>query len=199
MTILENFINTEVFSLVIIPLLIFLARVCDVSIGTLRIIFLSKGYRFLAPFVGFFEVIIWLLAAREVFSSLNSWLPIIAYSLGFAAGTYVGIILEQRLSVGKVLLRVITTQDAKKIIEAFKEEDFPLISTHGVSSWGDIDMIFLVMNRKRLNPAINFIKEQDPKASYSVEDVRWATEAHPYTPWYKKRDWLSFGFLRKGK
>ncbi len=195
--VLENFINSETFTLVIIPILIFLSRVADVSIGTLRIILLSKGYVFLAPLLGFFEVMIWLLAARQVLVNLNTIIPLLAYALGFAAGTYVGIIIEQKMAVGKVLIRIITNRDAKKILKAFKDEDFPLINIHGVSSWGKTQMIFLVIRRKRVSAALNFIQEIDPKASYSLEDIRWATEYHPYSR--KRWSWLGFGKFRKSK
>ena len=190
------FINSDIFTLVIIPILIFLARIADVSIGTLRIIFIYRGLRLLAPLLGFFEVFIWLLAARQVFVSLAGWVPLLAYSAGFAAGTYVGIVIEQKVSIGKVLLRVITNRDAKKLLNAFEEEEFPITSTHAVCSKGNVRVIFLVIPRKKVGAALDLIKKHNPRASYSVEDVRFASENHAAAPRSRLR---GFGMFRKGK
>ena len=86
----DSIIGTHLFAWVILPLLIFLARVADVSMGTLRIIFVSKGLKYLAPIIGFFEVIIWLLAIRIIMQNLSNFMCYIAYGAGFAMGNYAG-------------------------------------------------------------------------------------------------------------
>ena len=94
----EAFLNSWVFSWCVVPLLIFVARIMDVSIGTLRVIFVAKGYRIYAPILGFFEVIIWLLAIRQILNHINNPMCYLAYGLGFGVGNYVGIRLDERLS-----------------------------------------------------------------------------------------------------
>jgi len=78
---LEMIANSEIFKWVILPLLIFLARVLDVSLGTIRIVFISRGLKHFAPLIGFFEVIIWLLAIRVIMQNLNNVVCYIAYEL----------------------------------------------------------------------------------------------------------------------
>ena len=106
-----EFFNTELFTWVILPLLIFLARILDVSIGTMRLIFVSKGMKYLAPILGFFEVIIWLLAISQIMQHLDNVLCYVAYGLGFAMGNYLGIVLEEKMSIGTVLIRVIPQKE----------------------------------------------------------------------------------------
>ena len=188
-------IDTTTFTYIILPILIFLSRVFDVSIGTLRIILLSKGSKFLAPFLGFFEVLIWLLAARQVITNLNGWIPLLAYSFGFAAGTYAGIIIEEKLSLGKVLLRAITKKDASKLVEAFEKGNFPITSTSAKSTRGRVHVLYLIINRKRVNSATELIKKYNPDTHYSIEDVRYASEDTVELPGYKK----TFSMYRKSK
>jgi uncharacterized protein YebE (UPF0316 family) len=85
----------DIYAWVLLPLMIFFARVCDVSLGTVRIIFISKGIRYLAPFVGFFEILIWLLAISQIIQNLTNRYYYIFYAGGFACGTFAGIIIDE--------------------------------------------------------------------------------------------------------
>jgi uncharacterized protein YebE (UPF0316 family) len=167
---------SDLFTWVIIPLFIVLARIVDVSIGTLRIIFVSRGYRFLAPVLGFFEVIIWLLAIGEIMKNLNNPICYIAYGLGFALGNYLGILLEDRLSIGQVIVRVITKRDATQLVETLKQKNYGVTSINAEGSTGEVKLIFLIINRSRLTDVVDQIKHFNPNAFYSVEDVRSVTE-----------------------
>ena len=86
--------------------LIFLARICDVSIGTMRIIFVSKGKRNIAPILGFFEVLIWITAISKIMENLDNYVNFIAYAAGFATGNFVGMIIEEKLAMGILMIRV---------------------------------------------------------------------------------------------
>ena len=112
---LSIFSDPAFFSLVVLPVLIFFARIVDVTFGTLRIIFISRGMRLLAPVVAFFEILIWLVAIGQVFQDIGSVVNILAYSLGFAVGNYVGILVEERMAMGLVLVRVITQYEADAV------------------------------------------------------------------------------------
>ena len=92
----EAFLTSPVFAFVVLPFMIFCARICDVTLGTIRVIFISKGIKYLAPIIGFFEVIIWLLAIGQVMNNLTNIVAYIAYGAGFAAGTYIGMAIEER-------------------------------------------------------------------------------------------------------
>ncbi|MGF3554602.1 MAG: DUF5698 domain-containing protein, partial [Thermoplasmatota archaeon] len=99
---------------IILPILIFISRLIDVSLGALRIIFISRGLKYLAPIIAFIEINIWLLAISQIMLNLNNTACALAYAGGFALGNLLGIVIEERLSVGLVLLRIITKHDFEK-------------------------------------------------------------------------------------
>ena len=79
----------------ILPLLIFFARICDVSMETIRVIYISRGIKYLAPIIAFFEIVIWLLAMEVVMKDLSNIANFLAFAFGFATGTYVGLVIEE--------------------------------------------------------------------------------------------------------
>lgn len=191
---MEMSILTEswVFAWIILPLLIFLARVLDVSIGTLRLIFVAKGFKFYAPLLGFFEVIIWLLAIGQIMQHLDNVMAFIAYGLGFAMGNYVGILLEERISLGSVVLRIIPKKDTTELISSLRQSDFGLSSLDIEGKSGNQKMIFMIMKRKDLKDALQIINTYNPSAFYSVEDVRTVREGYfrlssKHSGFFKKR------------
>ncbi len=170
----------EVFSYAILPLLIFFARVADVSLGTIRIIFISKGFKFLSLFVGFFEVLIWLLAINQIWSDFsNPWL-VLAYACGFAAGNYVGICLDEKISIGNVLIRIIIRKNSKKLISHLKKNGYHITIINGQSGdqETDVKMILAVVKRKELKKIFKIIKEINKKAFFTVEDIRSVRKNH---------------------
>jgi len=119
-----------------IPLLICLARICDVTLGTIRIMYVARGIKILAALLGFFEVTIWLFAIGQLFSNLTNVLNYFAYALGFALGNYIGITIEERLSVGVLLLRIITKLKADKLMDALKVAGFGITAVDGKGIYG---------------------------------------------------------------
>ena len=109
---------------IILPVLIVLLRIVDVSIGTVRIILLSKGLKHLAPVFGFFEVLIWLVAIRFVLHNVSSPIHYIAYAGGFAIGTYIGMLIEGRLSLGNLMVRIITRQGGDELVGFLREHGY---------------------------------------------------------------------------
>ncbi len=166
------------FGLVVLPLLIFSARVIDVSLGTLRIIFVSRGMKLFAPLCGFFEAMIWLVAMEQVFQSLDNVGLYIAYAAGFSAGNYVGISLEEKLAMGLLCVRTIAEEDAVELIECLKEQDFGVTSVSASGISGKVRLILSIIKRKDLNDLLKIIKEVAPKAFVSVEDIRSVSEGY---------------------
>jgi uncharacterized protein YebE (UPF0316 family) len=164
------------FAWLVLPALIFIARICDVSLGTIRVIFVSRGYRYLAPVLGFFEISIWLMAIGQIMRNLNDVWAYLAYAGGFATGTFVGITLEERLSLGMVIVRVITKRDCTPLITRLKEEDYGLTLLDAEGAVGPVKILFMVVKREDLKGLVDIIKEFNPHAFYSVEDVRHASE-----------------------
>lgn len=171
-----TFFDSDLFAWFILPLLIFTARVIDVTFGTIRIIFVSKGEKFLAPLFGFFEIMIWLFAIGQVMQNLTNIHYYIAYAAGFSMGNFVGIIIEDKLAIGKLVVRIITNKDAGDLIDALKSKSYgvTIIDAHGAT--GCVKIIFTVIKRKDTDDVVGMIKHFNPKAFFSIEEVRVANE-----------------------
>ena len=177
MSFFSNFTSDPwIFTWVILPILIFFARIMDQSIGTMRLIFLSKGMKYVAPFLGFFEVIIWLLAVGQIMQHLDNWLSYIAYGAGFAAGNYIGMILEEKISLGTVIIRVILSRQSPELIAELKSKDYGLTLVDAEGAKGNVKLIFSIIRRKELPNFIDTIHLYNPNAFYTIEDVKSANE-----------------------
>lgn len=189
------FMLTDAYTWILLPLLIFLARICDVSLGTMRVIFIARGFKFLAPILGFFEVIIWLLAVRQIIVMIPNWLCFIAYAAGFATGNFVGMLIEEKLSVGKVVFRVITRHDPSKLVSELKSHGHIVTTSAAKNQEGDVQVIFMVLERHDVNSVLNLVKEFNPNAFYVIEDVRYAADKAPKSHFHPRM----FSFFKMGK
>lgn len=168
--------DSFLFAWVLLPLLIFFARIADQSIGTLRLIFLSKGFRLLAPLLGFFEVIIWLLAVSQIMKHLDNFMCYIAYGAGFAMGNYLGMMLDQKLSIGNVLVRSILRKDNLELIEYLNNHNFGLTVVDADGARGKVKVLFSVIKRKDTAAFVKILHDFEPNAFYTVEDVKSTSE-----------------------
>ncbi|MBD8488350.1 DUF2179 domain-containing protein [Echinicola sp. CAU 1574] len=169
-------IDNEIFSYVVMPLLIFFARVCDVSINTLRIMFVLNGKKNVAPILGFFEALIWLLAIGQIFQNIDNPMSYLAYAGGFGAGTYIGMVIEEKLALGRVLVRVITKDPMPELIDFMKERDFRFTNVGAEGRYGKVNLLFTVMKRDVLKEYIAKVKEVNDKAFYTIESVKRISE-----------------------
>jgi uncharacterized protein YebE (UPF0316 family) len=184
----------------VLPILIFLARVVDVSLGTMRIIFVSKNLKKLAPIVGFFEVFIWINVIGQVMQNVNSLVHYVAYAGGFAAGNYIGIVIEERLAVGHVIARIITKEDTGNLIKFLKKEKCGVTVIDAKGKKGDVKILFTVIKRKKLDAIYEAIEKFTPDSFVSVEDVKSVSdEAFADIPIKKKRSLGTFRALSKSK
>jgi uncharacterized protein YebE (UPF0316 family) len=172
----EAFISTPVFAWVVLPLLIFFARICDVTLGTIRVIFISKGFKYIAPIIGFFEVIIWLLAIGQVMNNITNVTSYIAYGAGFATGTFVGMIIEEKISLGTVIIRVITNKDSAELVSYLRNMNYGVTAIDATGSTGPVKVLFMVIKRLDLRRVIASVNTFQPSAFYSVEDVKSVAE-----------------------
>lgn len=168
--------GSSVTAYVVIPLLIIIARILDVSIGTMRVVFISKGMRRLAPILGFFEVLIWLAATGQILANLTNWVNYIAYGLGFSLGNYIGLVIESKLALGKVILRIITKREADDLLEALNATKHGVTSIDAEGKFGDVKIMFMVLARKELGIVIDMVKKYNPNAFYSIEDIRYVND-----------------------
>lgn len=169
-------ISENLLTYVLMPLLIFLARIGDVSINTLRIMFMMNGKKNIVPILGFFEAMIWLLAIGQIFQNVNNPLSYIAYAGGFATGTFVGMALEEKLAIGRVLVRVITPEPLPELLEFMKVRNYRFTNVGGEGRFGKVNLLFTVMKRDILQEFISKVKEVDEKAFYTIESVKRVSE-----------------------
>jgi len=164
--------DLQVYQYIILPLIIFFARVCDVSLGTMRIVFTSKGKKNLAPIVGFFELLIWILVINEVFKNADSFICYLAYAGGYAAGNFIGLNIEERLALGSQLIKVFSSKDITALQKQLNEAGFGATAVDGVGSAGKVTILYLVINRKNADHAKKILVDFDPLIFYVIEDVR---------------------------
>lgn len=157
---------------VILPLIVFLARVADVSLGTLRIIFTSRGRRNIAPVLGFVEVFIWIVVVSQVVKNVHSLPAYLGYAAGFAIGTYVGMKIEERLALGTLVIRIILAQGGEELAQRLRSAGYGVTVVNGMGAEGGVKLLYSVIQRKNLEAITNVIKSINPNAFYSVEELR---------------------------
>ena len=163
------------FDFVVLPILIMMARVVDVSLDTIRVIMVAKGYRNLAPFIGFFQSLIWLITITRIMANLDNWFTYLGYALGFGLGTYVGMILEGKLALGYELVRVITKAGADDLISGLREKGYGVTNVPGTGRDGEVGVLYIIIKRKVLRDVIGCIQKFNPKAFYTIEDMRFVS------------------------
>ena len=161
---------------VFLPLLVFLARFIDVSLGTVRIILLSRGRKYLAPLLGFVEVLIWITVVSQVVGGAQNIVAYVAYAAGFAAGNYAGMLIEEKLAIGTLVVRMILSQNGTVLVERLRAEGYGATYVDGHGASGPVMLIYTVVLRKELARVVNLIQEVHPKAFFTVEELRSARQ-----------------------
>ncbi len=170
-------ISEELYAYLILPLLIFMARICDVSINTIRIIYMLGGRRYTSTILGFFESLIWLLAISQIFKHLDNWVCYVAYPAGFASGIFVGMLMEERIAYGKVIVRIITRKEVVELIQFLNANGFRYTKVVAEGPDGHENLVFTVLQRERLDDLLSKLKEILPTAFYTIEKVKAAAES----------------------
>ncbi|HUH79378.1 MAG TPA: DUF2179 domain-containing protein [Methanoregula sp.] len=197
----DTSLSPVIFVYLVLPFLIFCARICDVTLGTIRVIFISKGIKYIAPCIGFFEVIIWLLAIGQVMNNLTNFVAYVAYGAGFASGTFIGMLIEERISIGLASVRIITKDDPVALVQYLRSHNYGVTSIDGEGGTGRVKMVFTIIKRQDLSHVISIIKQFYPSAFYSVEEIKSVAEGvFPDRPARSVFSWLdALRFYRKGK
>lgn len=158
---------------VLIALAIFLARIADVSMGTVRILVGFRGYRLLAAAIGFCEAAIWVVAASKVIQHLDAWYLVVAYAGGFAAGNYLGLTLERRLAVGRELARIISYRGDSLLAQELSRRGWPVVELHGTRrNHEPVEVMYVVAARRRMPELLALVRQFDPEALYTITDVK---------------------------
>ncbi len=160
------------FGWVGLPLLIFAARIVDVSLGTLRIILVARGRRRIAPLLGFLEVLIWITAISQIMRGAQTFTAYLGYAAGFAAGNYVGMALENRLALGRVIVRAILASGGEEMVARLRQAGFGVTCVHGEGAHGPVLLIYTIVERRDLPAVSALMHAVAPKAFITVEDLR---------------------------
>ena len=189
MTTLQEFYDSGLFTYLILPLLIFMARIMDVTIGTMRIVMVAKGQKFWAPLMGFFEVLIWIITMSKVVQNLDNWLCYVGYAGGFATGNWVGLMLEEKLAMGVVKIQIITRKEATQLISALKEAGYGITHHDALGANSVVSIIHSIVKRTDLGKVEEIIRTYNPKAFYSIEEVKFVSQGvfpiQPASRWRK--------------
>jgi uncharacterized protein YebE (UPF0316 family) len=178
----SEFMQSDTFAYIVIPVLIFFARITDVTLGTLRIIFVSRGNKLVAPVLGFFEVLVWVIAISNIIQHLDNIYTYLAWAGGFATGNFIGMKIEEQLAIGVNLVRIFTKREDTQLISELHDSGFGATVLDARGKDSDVHVIYTVVKRKEIEKLIEIINTHNPNAFYVVEDVR-----------YVSHDKLSFG------
>lgn len=207
---MADLMSSDLFSWVVLPILIILARMVDVTLGTIRIIFVSRGNRIVAPILGFFEVFIWIVAISQIMQNLNNPLCYVAYAFGFAVGNYLGIMVEDKLAIGYLVIRIFVLKEnpeKESLMEKLIEAGFGVTAVEGRGATKEVTLLFSLIRRKDLREAVSIIEKADSKVFYSIESAKAAhagifPEKKPHkTPFFghaeTQRRMMSGGFRKR--
>lgn len=162
----------DVFNWVIIPILIMLARIVDVTLGTIRIIHISMGMKISATLLGFVECIIWLYSVAYVMQNLSNIACYIGFATGFALGNFVGLYIGNKITPGLQVVRVITRNKLETLQMALRDEGYGVTTVDGRGARGSVNIIYVVIKRSDMKEVFNIIQNIEPEAFITVGDVR---------------------------
>lgn len=162
--------------------LIVVGRMADVSLGTLRMLFIVQGRRLVAATLGFFELLIWVTVVSRVVTSLDQPAYFVAYALGFSLGTYMGMVIESRIASGRQVVRIFTHRGASTA-EALRARGHVVTQFAGQGRSGHVDLLFVETSRRSVaRDIVPLVREIDPEA-YSIVDPVRATPPSATGPW----------------
>lgn len=143
------------------------------TLDTLRIIFMTKGLRRLAPIIGFFEILIWIIAITRIMRNLDNWLCYVAYAGGFATGNYIGMLVDEKLAIGHELIRVITRMDATQLAANLRADGYGVTTVKASGMQGDVGILYIIANRKNQKHVIQIVQRYNPKAFVTVQSIHY--------------------------
>jgi uncharacterized protein YebE (UPF0316 family) len=181
----------------LIPI-IFFARVVDVSLGTFRFIMVIRGHRMVATAVGFIESMVWITAVGGVIANLDQWYLIVAYAAGYATGNWVGIWLESRAAIGTELVRAISKNSENLLAETLRQAGYrPVRLAGSTGNANPVEVILVVVRRRKVPELVQIIHEADPEAVYTVSDIKTVHDSDPaLQSTYKSMSWARKAFRK---
>jgi uncharacterized protein YebE (UPF0316 family) len=156
----------------LLPPVIFALRVSDMSLDTLRVLFVIRGGKTASWILGFLQSAIWVVAITSALSNLDDPWNLIAYAGGFATGNVVGMAIEERLAVGHANLRIISPGRGSAVAEAIRASGYAATELAGHGKDGMVSVINSSVRRRDLTRLQRKVEQIDPEAFLTVEEVR---------------------------
>jgi uncharacterized protein YebE (UPF0316 family) len=157
-----------------LPWFIFVAEMCVVTLCTLRTIFIGRGMKVLAPMLGFFEVLTWLFAVGQVMKNVSDFRCSLAFACGFAVGTFLGILIEEKLALGSVVVQAITHKDVSRLAQNLRAAHYGVTCLPGQGATGPVQVLLTVVPRRELPALTAILKAFDSEVFYSVDSLQCA-------------------------
>ncbi len=162
----------EFIPVALLPILIFFIRVTDMSLDTMRVLFVVRGRRAQAWVVGFLQSALWVIAVASVLSHLDNLLNVLAYAAGFATGNLVGMRIEERLAIGHSHLMVISPQRGEAVAAAVRAAGYAVTELSGRGKDGTVSILTTSVRRRDIDPVRSEVLQADPDAFMTLSDVR---------------------------
>lgn len=159
-----------------LPIIIFFARIFDVTIGTIRIIFISRGKKSIAPLLGFAETFVWIVVVSQIVRTISGIWSFVGYAAGFAAGTLVGMFVEEHLAIGTLIVRTILPGSTTELVSSLHAAGFGVTSFPATGAQGHVTIIYTIIKRRDLETVVSIIHSLHPRAFLSIEQVSSAQE-----------------------
>jgi uncharacterized protein YebE (UPF0316 family) len=163
---------TTLFALPWGPILIFCLRIVDVSLDTMRVLFVVRGQRVAAASLGFFQALVWIIAVGNAIKHLDSWWHILGYAGGYGTGTLVGITIERALAYGLATVRIVSPHGGVEIAEALRDRGYGVTEVRGYGRDGGVEIVDSVVQRQHLRDVLEIVDRWDPSAFVTVEEPR---------------------------
>lgn len=151
---------------------IFGLRVVDMSLDTLRMLFVVRGRKLIAWFLGFFQSVVFVIAITSVLSNLDNPLNVIGYAAGFASGNVIGMLIEEKLAIGHIHLRIISPSLGVALSQVLREAGYGVTEIAARGKDGMVSMLSVSVLRKDVSHVQKIVYEKDPEAFVTSEDVR---------------------------
>lgn len=156
-------------------LIIFCAKIVEVTLSTLRLVYINKGEKLIGAFLGFFEVLIWLIVVSSVLNNIaEDPIKILVYCAAFALGNYIGVTIETRLAVGLSSLQVVVDGDqGDALADVLRDKGFgvTIMEGKGINDRPKA-LLFVQMKRKRITEAVRTIQSINDGAFITVNDLK---------------------------
>lgn len=192
--------NFDFISYVLLPGLIFVARVADVAVGTVKLMFVVNNAKRVAALLGFVESLITIVALSRIMQDASNWLAYVMYAAGFATGTFVGMSIEEKLAYGTVMVRVISRTISEELLDYLTRNQYRYSMVDANDHAGNTQVLFTVCKRSRLPEFQRTLEEVAPQALYTIEGVKKVSQDYlPVEEKTPQADWASFACLPRKK